>query len=316
MAQFKWSQDVGSGVLKERFLSEKIYEAAFEDTKVFPFCVPVEGYGKNMGQSVTIERLAQISEPTSAVLTEGVKIPEDSYSISSTSITPVELGRSLPFTSLAEDLLNFNLENKVQKALRTQLALVLDSIAAASMTGTDVKLKYVPTGLTSRNLATNGTAATAATVNLNLWHVADIYDTLYDTYQVPPYEGDNYMGIFRHLALRGLMNDPDWVEWHKYTTPANKATGEVGMIENIRFIGTNHANAFGKIGTGSVLGEGVVFGDDFCAVAEILTPELRVKIPGDYDRDRGVAWYGILNTGIIWNTANAGEVKGLHVTST
>jgi hypothetical protein len=42
---------------------------------------------------------------------------------------------------------------------------------------------------------------------------------------------------------------------------------------------------------GSVLGEGLVFGEDGVAVAEVLTPELRAAIPGGYGRWQGMAWY-------------------------
>jgi hypothetical protein len=89
----------------------------------------------------------------------------------------------------------------------------------------------------------------------------------------------------------------------------------VGRIESIRFMRTNHNSALGKVGTNSVLGEGVVFGKDAVAMAEVLTPELRAAIPGDFGRSRAVAWYGILQYGVIWTTSNAGEARIIHVGS-
>ncbi len=83
----------------------------------------------------------------------------------------------------------------------------------------------------------------------------------------------------------------------------------------MRFIETNHANALGTVGTNSVLGEGVVFGRDSVALAEVQTPEMRAAIPQDFGRSRAVAWYGILEFGIIWDTSNAGEGRIVHVTS-
>ena len=50
-------------------------------------------------------------------------------------------------------------------------------------------------------------------------------------------------------------------------------------------------------------------------MAEVLTPELRAEVKGDFGRARAVAWYGILNFGIIWDTANAGQARIVHVTS-
>jgi hypothetical protein len=49
-------------------------------------------------------------------------------------------------------------------------------------------------------------------------------------------------------------------------------------------IETNHAQALAYVGTGNVLGEGVVFGADAYACAEGITPELRAGIPQDYGR--------------------------------
>jgi N4-gp56 family major capsid protein len=275
---------------------------------------PVEGFGKKMGENVTLTRISNVAEPTSANLVEGERIPEDSFTLSTTSITVKEIGRAIPFTSFAQDLSFFDIENPIQNKLIDQMRLVLDAKAAAAFkTG---QIKYVITGFSSETIATNGTAPAQATENMNVFHCEEIRDYMFDTLQCPPAEGDDYIGIFRTLGLRGIKRDPSWEEWHKYTDPQAKYNAEVGRIENIRFIETNHSTALSKIGLNSVCGEGVVFGEDAVAMAEVLTPELRAAIPADYGRSKGVAWYGILEFGIVWTTANAGEARVLHVTST
>lgn len=314
MAGFQWQFDAPSGTYKSHAMSKKIYEAAVADTKFADHIKPIDGFGKKKGETVTLTRIAEISEPTSAILIEGERIPEDSHTISTTSITVSEIGRSVPFTSLAEDLSFLDLENSVQAGLKRQMALTLDTIFATAFK--TAKIKYAPTGVASNNIATNGTFGTSATANMNVWHVEEIADYLYDTLLAPPAEGDDYIGIFRRLALRGIRRDPDWEEWHKYTDPASKFNGETGRIERVRFIETNHGNALGKVGTSSVLGEGVVFGADNVALAEVLTPELRAAIPQDFGRAQAVAWYGILQAGIIWDTGNAGQARIVHVGST
>jgi N4-gp56 family major capsid protein len=178
------------------------------------------------------------------------------------------------------------------------------------------KIKYVPTGATSNNIATNGTPGAQATVNMNMFHVESIRDYMFDTLQVPPLENDDYLGIFRTLGLRGIKSDTAWQAWHQYTDPQAKYNGEVGRIEGVRFIECNHAKALGKIGASSVLGEGVVFGEDSVALAEAMTPELRMAIPDDGGRSRAVIWYGILQFGAIWDTGNPGEARIVHVSST
>jgi N4-gp56 family major capsid protein len=315
VATFQWQFDAPTGTYKQHAMSKRLYMAALENAVFMDHVTPVEGYGKKQGENVTLTRVATITEPTSVTLTEGVRIPEDTYSISTTSITVTEIGRAVPFTSFAQDLSFFDLENSIQTRLRDQMGLALDTKAAAAFKTAQVK--YIPTGLAAGTFDTDGTASTAATANLNVFHVEEIRDYLFDTLHTPPAEGDKYVGIFRTLGLRGIKRDPDWDEWHKYTDPQAKFNNEIGMIENVRFIETNHANALAKKGTGSVLGEGVVFGSDGIALAEVQTPELRaqVNVGQDFGRANAVAWYGILAFGIIWDTANAGQARIVHVTS-
>jgi N4-gp56 family major capsid protein len=313
MAQFTWSFDAPTGTFKSHAMSRKLYEAAIAKSTFMDHCRPVEGFGKRMGETVTLTRIKNIAEPTTAVLNENNRIPEDTFSINTTSITLSEFGRAVPFTSLAQDLSTFDIENPIQSKLQEQMRLVLDARAATAFK--QAKLKYTPTGLASYSAATNGTAGATASANMNVYHCEEIRDLLFDTYHVPPAEGDDYIGIFRTLGLRGIKRDPAWEEWHKYTDPAAKFNSEVGRVEQIRFIETNHSNALSKTGTSSVLGEGVVFGADAVAMAEAQTPELRAAIPQDFGRSKAVAWYGILEFGIIWDTANAGEARIMHVTS-
>lgn len=314
MAQFTWTFDAPTGTYKNHAISGKLYEAAVQNSVFLDHTRPVEGFGRQSGESVTLTRIRNIAEPTSAVLDEGMRIPEDEFDMSTRQITVTELGRSVPFTSLAKDLSEFDVENPIQRKLKDQMRLVLDKLVATAFKST--LIKYAATGAATNNITTNGTFGAASTVNMNLFHVEEIRDYLYDTLQAPPAEGDDYVGIFRTLGLRGIKRDTKWDEWHKYTDPQAKWNGEVGRIEGVRFIESNHATALGKVGTSSVLGEGVVFGEDGVAMAEAMTPELRAAIPGDFGRARAVAWYGILAFGLIWDTANAGEARVVHVGST
>jgi N4-gp56 family major capsid protein len=297
-------------------MSQQLYEAALETTVFMDHVGTADGFGKGKGESVTLTRIANLSEPTTAVLDENQRIPEDDFALSTGSITVVELGRAIPITSLAKDLSEFNLDNPVQKLLRNQMSLVLDTNAAAAFK--DTPIKYVPTGLASATITTNGIAGATASENMNMYHVEEIRDYMFDTLAVPKIGGPNgdYMGIFRTKGLRGIKRDPSFEEWHKYTDPQKKANSEVGRTEQIRFIETNHANAMPVAGSGSCLGTGVVFGEDAVVMAEAQTPEIRVAMPQDFGRAQAAAWYGVLAFGAPYDTsANQGECRTLHVTS-
>ncbi len=312
--QFTWGFDAPTGTYKSHAMSSKLFEAAVENSVFVDHARPVEGYGRNNGETVTLTRVQNITEPSSADLDETSRIPEDEFNLTTKLITVNELGRAVPYTSLSQDLSKYDIENPIQRKLRDQMRLVLDTKAATAFKLS--KIKYAPTGAATNNIATNGTFGAQATANMNFFHVEEIRDYMFDTLRVPPVEGDDYVGIFRTLGLRGIKRDDAWEEWHKYTDPQVKFNGEVGRIEGIRFIETNHANALGKVGASSVLGEGVVFGEDAVALAEAMAPELRAAIPGDFGRSKAVAWYGILAFDIIWDTGTAGEAKIVHVGST
>lgn len=315
MSNFTWAWDSPSGVYKNHALSTEIRKAAIAETKFLQFAKPEAGYGKKKGENVTIIRISNLSVPTDARLTEGRDIPEDELTISTTSITVVEWGRAVPFTSLADDLASFNLDNVVQKALKDQMSLSLDAACATAFKAG--KIKAIPDGISSLTFDTDGTASTTATVNLNFYHIEQIRDYMFTTLHVPPYIGDDYIGLIVTKAKRGLMSDPKWEDWHKYTDPQSKFNSEIGRIENIRFIEINNANALSQTkGSGGVLGEGVIFGADAVSIAMVQDPELRAAIPQDFGRKRSVAWYGVLEFGQIWgDSANDGEAKVCHVTS-
>lgn len=318
MAEFTWTFDAPTGTYKQHALSEKLYYSALERAEFMPFVQPVDGFGRKMGENVTLVRVRSIAEPASAVLTEGVRIPEDTFRLSTRAITVSEIGRAVPFTSLADDLSEFDIENNIQRRLRDQMGLVLDTMTATAFK--TAQIKYTPRGAASGNFDTGGTVTTSALANWGVYHAERVRDYMFDTLLCPGYEGSNdYVGIFRALAIRGMKSDPDWEQWHVYTDPQSKFNSEVGKIEQIRHIETNHNAALATgMGTGGVLGEGVVFGDEGVAMAEVLTPELRAQtnVGQDFGRSNAVAWYGILAFATIWDTANAGESRIIHVTST
>lgn len=317
MAQFTWAFHAPSGTYKNHKLSPKLFEAAVELSVFMDHVQPAEGYGRSSGETVTLTRVRNVTEPTSADLDESMRIPEDDFQLSVRSITVKELGRAIPFTSLSGDLSKYDLDNPIQRKLRDQMRLVLDTKAANAFK--EAKVKYAPTGTAgspTNNIAVNGTFGAQAARNMQMFDVEQIRDYLFDDLNAEPAAGDDYVGIFRTLGLRGIKNDATWQDWHRYTDPQVKFNSEVGRIESVRFIETNHAKALGKVGASSVLGEGVIFGADAVAMAEAMAPELRAAIPTDFGRLKAVAWYGILELGIIWDTGNKGEAKVVHVGST
>src|SRR6266853_3719261 len=163
MTTFTWAFDAPSGVFKQHALSAELYKAAVADTVFMDHVKPVADFGKKMGENVTLKRVSAIAEPTSAALTEGVRIPEDQLTLTTKSVLVGEIGRSVPFTSFAEDLSALDLDGTVQGELKRQMKLVLDTMAAGGFKNS--KIKYTVTGLATNNIATNGTFGATASEN-------------------------------------------------------------------------------------------------------------------------------------------------------
>jgi len=316
MAEFTWTLDAPAGAFKNHALSMKLREAAVAESKFMQYVQVEPGYGRKAGETITISRVKNIAEPTSAKFGERDRVPIDTFAMSTTSITVSYFGRGIEYTEQSELLSEFDLTDKIQKKLKQQMQLTLDTAAAGAFK--TAQIKFIPTSLTGGTFDTDGTPSTQATENLSVAHVKVIRDYLADTIHTPGYGGgEEYICLASVKALRGIKNDPEFMAWRQYIQPGDAfLKGEVGKIENIRFVEVNHTNALANNkGLAGVLGEALVFGDDAVAMAVVMDPELRAAIPGNFGLQNAVAWIGMLEFGIVWDTANDGEARVIHVTS-
>ena len=313
MATFTWTLDSPSGTYKNHKLSAQIREASILQSLFHEFVDAEPGYGRNSGDTLNITRVSNVAFPGSAVLVEGQPMSEDAFVLSTQAIVVAENGRSIPFTSLSQDLAYFDTESKIQKMLMRQMRVSFDrSIAAAAKTG---QIRAACTGVSAISITSNATAGTA-TVNPNLYHIEQIRDAMFTTYYMEPFDGEDYICLISTAAKRTLLQDPAWIDWKKYTDPDAKYNSEIGRLENIRFIEVNDTTSLSGAKGANSVGEAVFFGSDFLSMAVAVDPELRAKIPTDYGRSKGVAWYGIYGFGQIWSdSANAGEARSIYMTS-
>jgi N4-gp56 family major capsid protein len=318
MADWTWTYDAPSGVFKNNALSDELRYQSIVASKFMDYVRTEPGFGRKRGESITITRADILSQPASAQLTETDRIPVDTFALSTTAIYVHEYGRAVTFTHFAQLLSKFDVRDPIQKVLRLQMTKALDRLAATTMkTG---YLTYIPTSASAGVFDEDGTPSTTALVNIYKAHLATIRDAFRDTYIVEPYEGDDYIGLISTKGLRGIKNDPEFEKWVQYLREGDVLhNSELGKIENIRCMEIADTTCLSNAkGSGGVLGEGLIFGDDFCAMVEAETPEVRVQT--NYGQDHGrvnsAAWYGTLGMGLVWpQTAAAGKVKGCYITS-
>jgi len=157
----------------------------------------------------------------------------------------------------------------------------------------------VPTGgtdATNVTLTTNGTATLTNNVNMHKNHIKSIVDAMKER-NIPPYMGDEYMGIAWPTTWRPVKNDLESVYQYRDQGFQMIYNGEIGKFEGVRFIEqTNIAHGRYSAGTFTAWTNGLsdwafFFGEDTVAEALVIPEEMRGAIPSDYGRSKGVAWY-------------------------
>lgn len=317
---FTWNYDAATGTYKSHALSGELLKLAALKWKFVPFTKKLDGYGKKMGETFTMPFYDALSIPANnGELSEKSRIPIDTLSMTTYSITIKEWGRGVEYSSLAEDLSKLSPKTGAQKRLTDQMNECMDNAAAAAFTGTHAKLIYQPTSLTGGTMDTDGTASTTALVNLTKHHLAAIRDYMMNNIHCPFYESEWYIGLLSTKALRGLKDDRVIQAFNLYLQKGDLLyKSEVGSCESIRLVEVNNANALdNSIGSGDCLGEGVVFGDDAVGRIEIDYPELRAdpNYQSDFGRRRAVAWYGTVAFDVMFQSANDREARIVRIGS-
>ena len=303
-----WVFDAPSGVYKDHAMSSRIREAAIADAQFMRFVRPESGFGKGKGQSITITRVFPLALATR--VSELDRLPSGRPLIDTKAITVSEWGFKIPMTEFEKNLTHFDLTNQYQRVLRDQMKLTMDDMCSDAFKLTPVKYTPVSTGGV---FSTTGAAGGTADVNMAVADLRALYD--YMRYlKIPTYKNGKYAGIISVKAGRGIKNDPEYKDWQAPTGSGPFMDARLRDVEGFMLIESNNVNSLSStLGTGSVLGEAVFFGEDPVVLAEVQEPELRAGIPEDLGRFRDVGWVGEVEAGLVWDTAAYARV--IHVTS-
>ena len=253
--------------------------------------------GKQKGQEFHWNVYSDVAAQ-GTVLVETSTMPETNFTITQGTMTITEYGNSVPYTEKLDDLSEHPVKEVINKVLRNDAKRAFDIAAHAQFNATP--LRVYPTGGTSTTavtLTTNGTAGGTNTgIALNKNHVKAIVDVMKER-NIPPYEADDYFGIAWPTTWRQLKNDLESV--HQYVQAGFNMilNGEIGRYEGVRFIEqTNVAKAAWGAG---LTNWAFFFGGDTVAEGIVIPEEMRGKIPTDYGRSRGVAWYYLGGFGLV-----------------
>jgi len=312
MAQQVYVTSSLGGYLSVPKLSKELLYQAHPIYKFRQFVSVKEAWGKNAGQVEYFDKVKWIStDSRGGVLTETSTVPRTNIQFTQGTVTIYEYGNAIGYTRFLANVGQIKVTPAIKKALRKDMADVLDRAAATQFQASDVK--YVCLTSTSGTLTTNGTAGGTATSNLNAYHVKQIVDQM-RKWNVPKYKGEHYICIASVNAIRGLFDDSGWSDWWQYIDNKNALNGEVGKFYDVRFVLDTNVLS-NSLGNGSAYGEAVFFGDD--AVMEAISePEhIRVDVPKDFGRDLAIGWFYTGGFQKIWDYSTDGQATIIHVTS-
>lgn len=240
------------------------------------------------------------------VLTEGTVMPETNFTITQGTMQITEYGNSVPYTGKLDDLSEQPVKEIINKVLKNDAKKAFDIAAHAQFNLTP--LRVIPTAGTNTSavtLYTNGTVTGTNNIALGKEHVKSIVDLMKER-NIPPYEGDDYFAVAHPTTWRTFKNDLESIKQYTSEGFGLIANGEVGRYENTRFVEQN--NIAKAAWTNAKSNWAFFFGADTVAEGIAVMEEMRGKIPTDYGRSRGIAWYYLGGFGLVHSAAAQARV--------
>jgi hypothetical protein len=319
-----WATDTIGGFMYTDKLSRELRTAVQPMTKFRHFCDGKDATrarnpeGQMLGKGDVFHWNVYSDVSTQGgTLTETSTMPETSFTITQGTLTVTEYGNSVPYTGKLDDLSEQPIREIIHKVLRNDVKKAFDSAAHAQFNA--CLLRVVPTSGTSAtaiDLTVDGTATETNNLAMANSHVKLIVDTMKER-NIPPYVQDDYVAVGWPSAYRAFKDDLEAI--HQYTEQGFRLIhqGEIGRYENTRFVeqtfipkgGAGDSTAWNSsTGTADAWDNGLsdwvfFFGEDTVAEGLVIPEELRGKIPSDYGRSKGIAWYALEGFGITHTAA-------------
>lgn len=277
--------------------------------------------GKHKGNTYTWNVYQNISTQ-GGTLTETTTVPESQFTIVQGTLTIEEQGNSVPYSGALDDLSEHPVREIVDKVLKHDAGKAFD--ISAHIEFQRCLLRVVSTATDVIALTTNGTATATNTIGLKKRSVGRIIDEMKER-NIPAFTGDDYYCLTHPTTLTPLKTSLETV--YQYTTAGFQRimNGEIGRYENCRYVeqtfipkgGATDATLFNTTtrtaeAWDSALSSWAFFiGEDTVAEAICVPEEVRGKIPTDFGRSKGVAWYYLGGFGLVHadtGTAEEGRI--------
>lgn len=323
MAGQTWSVPAEGGYMYSDELSAVLRQQVQPLTKFRQLCDAQDGTqkGLNRGENFNWNVYSNVGTQGRR-LSENQSMPETGFTVAQRSLKVTEAGNSVPYTGKLTALAKQDVITIIDKTLKDDARKYFDIEAYLQFKSTVLRVE--PAGgnsTTAINLDTNGTASVTNNVALGTGHVKAIGDTMKER-NIPPYVMDDYLSISHPSTYRGFKNSLETLHQYTETGLAHIFNGEIGRYESFRFIeqtfipkgGAANSTTYDPwSGTAAAWANGLsswafFMGADTVTEAICIPEEIRAKIPGDYGRSKGIAWYYLGGFGLVHPDATNARV--------
>lgn len=216
------------------------------------------------GKTIEFRKVSPLPVSTTP-LTEGVT-PESQQLTISTVEAPVQQYGG--YVELSDMVVLTAIDNNLviaAKQLGAQAGKTLDAITREVLAG-GTNVQYAEGQVTERNQLVGGKPEG------NHYLTVDAVRRAVRTLKKQDAEpiGDSFIGIIHPDVAYDLMSDPKWVNVKSYSDPEGIYEGEIGKIENVRFVETSEAKVFEGAGSeGRDVYATLILGDNAYGTTEI-----------------------------------------------
>ena len=288
-------------------LSDELRFATQPLCRFTQFCDVEVAQGKNRGDTYSWNVYGDATNQ-GGMIAENQRMPVTSFAQTQASVQLKEFGNSVEYTGLYDNLSEHPIKVIINKTLKNDAAKALDVAAWGQFDATILAARS--TSATAFDYTETGSFAGTASNALSVDHVKGIVDMMAQDRKIPVFDGENYVCLTTHRMIRPFLTELEGI--HKYTDQGwgRIMDGEAGKYENMRFVRqSNVLPVTGQTGAGTTGAGAYFFGAD--TVTEVFAEPLQIrgKMPDDYGRSSGIAWYYVGNFGITNNDTSSTEGK-------
>jgi len=280
-----WAVNSLGGFMYSDELSDYLRTALQPMSRFRQFCDIKEGKGKGKGDLFNWDVYSDVADQGGAVQ-ETDATPQTNFTITQATLTVTEYTNSVPFSKKLDDMSKHPVQEVINKVLKNDARKALDNAAHAQFDAT--LLLCTASSPTAVLFETDGAPSNTNASAMLTAHVKLISDEMKER-DITPFRDDDYFCIARPSTYRSLKDELESI--HQYVESGIQLifNGEIGRYEGIRFV--EQTNIATEAWTSANSDAAYFFGADTVCEAIVEPEQLRGKIPTDYGRSRGIAWY-------------------------